>query len=76
MTITKTNKHKIFGIVIVLIIASFVLYSYGSDIPLINKIPIFADDQKHEYRPVFDEEGEIDYWTCAMHPSVRMKEPA
>jgi RND family efflux transporter MFP subunit len=75
MTITKTNKHKIFGIVIVLIIASFVLYSYGSDIPLINKIPIFADDQKHEYRPVFDEEGEIDYWTCAMHPSVRMKEP-
>jgi RND family efflux transporter MFP subunit len=75
MTITKANKHKIFGIVIVLIIASFVLYSYGSDIPLINKIPIFADDQKHEYRPVFDEEGEIDYWTCAMHPSVRMKEP-
>jgi len=75
MTITKANKHKIFGIVIVLIIASFVLYSYGSDIPLINKIPIFADDQKHEYRPVFDEEGEIDYWTCAMHPSVRLRDP-
>ncbi|MEE9239124.1 MAG: efflux RND transporter periplasmic adaptor subunit, partial [Thermodesulfobacteriota bacterium] len=75
MTITKTNKHKIFGIVIVLIIASFVLYRYGSDIPLINKIPIFADDQKHEYRPVFDEEGEIDYWTCAMHPSVRLRDP-
>jgi RND family efflux transporter MFP subunit len=72
---TKTNKHKIFGIVIVLIIASFVLYRYGSTIPLINKIPIFANDQKHEYRPVFDEEGEIDYWTCTMHPSVRMKEP-
>ncbi len=34
MTITKTNKHKIFGIVIVLIIASFVLYRYGSTIPL------------------------------------------
>ena len=75
MTITKANKHKIFGIVIVLIIASFVLYRYGSDIPLINKIPIFADDQKHEYRPVFDEEGEIDYWTCAMHPSVRLRDP-
>jgi RND family efflux transporter MFP subunit len=72
---TKTNKHKIFGIVLVLIIATFVLYTYGSNIPLINKIPIFAGDNEHEYRPVFDEQGEIDYWTCAMHPSVRLREP-
>ena len=75
MTMTKTNKHKIFGIVIVLIIASFVLYKYGSSIPLINKIPIFTDDHEHVYRPVLDEQGEIDYWTCAMHPSVRMRDP-
>ncbi len=72
---TKTNKHKTFGIFIVLIIVSFVLYKYGSSIPLINKIPIFTDDHEHIYRPVLDEQGEIDYWTCAMHPSVRMKEP-
>lgn len=75
MTMIKTNKHKIWGIVIVFIMASFVVYKYGSNIPLINKIPIFEDNHEHEYRPVFTEEGEIDYWTCAMHPSVRLKEP-
>jgi len=75
MTMIKTNKHKIWGIVIVLIMASFVVYKYGSNIPLINRIPIFEDNHEHEYRPVFTEEGEIDYWTCAMHPSVRLKEP-
>lgn len=71
----KTNKNKILVLVIVLIIASFVLYSFGSDIPLINKMPMFTDGHAHEYRPVFTEEGEIDYWTCAMHPSVRLMEP-
>ncbi len=75
MTRTNNKQYKILGIFIMFIIASFVLYRYGSDIPLINKIPIFADDQKHEYRPVFDEGGEIDYWTCAMHPSVRLRDP-
>lgn len=72
---TKTKKHKILGIVLVLIIATFILYTYGSNIPLINKIPIFAGENEHEYRPVFDEEGEVDYWTCAMHPSVRLRDP-
>ncbi len=71
----KKKQYKILGILIVLILVSLVLYKYGSNIPLINKIPIFADDHEHEYRPVFTEEGEIDYWTCAMHPSVRLKEP-
>ena len=49
----KTNKNKILVLVIVLIIASFVLYSFGSDIPLINKMPMFTDGHEHEYRPVF-----------------------
>lgn len=71
----KTNKNKILALVLILIITSFVLYRYGSEIPLINKIPVFADNHEHEYRPVLTEEGEIDYWTCAMHPSVRLKEP-
>ncbi len=71
----QTNKNKIIGIIVVLVIISFALYRYGSDIPLINKIPIFTDVHEHEYRPVFTEEGEIDYWTCAMHPSVRLEEP-
>lgn len=71
----NSNRNKIIGIIVVLVIISFVLYRYGADIPLINKMPIFTDVHDHEYRPVFTEEGEIDYWTCAMHPSVRMKEP-
>ena len=75
MSQTKNRLYKILGIFVVLVIGGFVLYTYGANIPLINKIPIFADNYEHEYRPVFTEEGEIDYWTCAMHPSVRLKEP-
>lgn len=71
----KSNMNKILVVVIVLIIVSLGLYKYGADIPLINKIPIFTDMHEHEYKPVLNEEGEIDYWTCVMHPSVRMKDP-
>ena len=71
----KSNINKILGIVTVLIIVSLGLYKYGSHIPLINKIPIFSDLNEHEYKPVLNEDGEIDYWTCVMHPSVRMKDP-
>jgi len=73
--IHKKKQYKVVGIVLVLIFVSLALYKYGSSIPLINKIPFFQDDHEHVYRPVFDEEGEIEYWTCAMHPSVRLKEP-
>jgi len=71
----KSNMDKFLAIVIVLIILSVGLYIYGSHIPLINKIPIFDDVNEHEYTPVLNEKGEIDYWTCVMHPSVRMKDP-
>ena len=49
------------------------LYFYGDGIPVLNRLQMF---QKHEhaYRPVFDESGDIDYWTCTMHPSVRLKD--
>lgn len=30
---------------------------------------------QHQLVPVTDESGEILYWTCTMHPSVRMQEP-
>ena len=30
---------------------------------------------EHVLQPVPNEEGEIEYWTCTMHPSVKMKEP-
>ena len=71
----KKKQYKILGIALVLIFASLALYKYGSSIPLINKIPFFENEQEHAYRPVFDEEGEIEYWTCAMHPSVQLKKP-
>ncbi len=73
----KTNKKMKTYIVVsaLFLIVALVLYNFGSSIPLINELPVFADDHKHLYRPVFDEEGEIEYWTCAMHPSVKLKEP-
>ncbi|MCH8319985.1 MAG: efflux RND transporter periplasmic adaptor subunit [Acidobacteria bacterium] len=30
---------------------------------------------EHQLVPVTGEDGEIEYWTCTMHPSVRMKDP-
>jgi hypothetical protein len=30
---------------------------------------------KHELVPVRDEQGNIKYWTCTMHPSVKSKDP-
>jgi len=72
-----TNEKKIltFGILALVLIAGIAIYKFGSDIPLVNKIPIFSGQHEHEYRPVLDEKGDVDYWTCAMHPSVRLKEP-
>jgi len=51
------------------------LYYFAANIPIINKITQNSQDPEHDYKPVFDEEGQIDYWTCAMHPSVRLEEP-
>jgi RND family efflux transporter MFP subunit len=30
---------------------------------------------EHDLQPVKNEEGEIEYWTCTMHPSVKMAGP-
>lgn len=64
------NKNKI----IILIIAGVLLaLIFGSHIPLLNQLPFYTHN--HEYRPVLDEKGKIQYWTCAMHPSVRLEKP-
>ncbi len=60
---------------ILLAVIAVSLYKYGHMIPGINEIPLFSGSHEHRYRPVLGEKGEIEYWTCAMHPSVRMKEP-
>jgi len=75
---TETGKKNIYrwaGILALLIIVVIGLYRFGPDIPLIKKLPIFSEPHEHSLRPVFDEEGDIEYWTCTMHPSVRMKDP-
>lgn len=60
---------------IILALIFFFAYKYGYKIPVLREIPFFSQGHKHQWRPVLTKEGEIDYWTCAMHPSVRMKEP-
>lgn len=74
----KEKRKKIFKIVSVLIVIVLVflgLYRYGYKIPVLKQIPFFATGHDHQYKPVFSEDGEIAYWTCTMHPSVKLKEP-
>lgn len=35
---------------------------------------VHPQDQ-HQWKPVKDQQGEILYWTCTMHPSVKSKDP-
>ncbi|HWP90651.1 MAG TPA: efflux RND transporter periplasmic adaptor subunit [Thermodesulfobacteriota bacterium] len=75
---TKEKRKTIFkaGLTLVLFVLIFLgLYSYGYKIPVINQIPFLSTKHEHQYRPVFSEEGEIEYWTCTMHPSVKLKDP-
>ena len=37
--------------------------------------PVDAPLHEHDRQPVKADGGEIEYWTCTMHPSVKMKEP-
>jgi membrane fusion protein, copper/silver efflux system len=71
------GKKGIKGVAILILIAAAFLgaYKYGYIIPGLKDIPFFSQGHKHQWRPVRTKDGEIDYWTCAMHPSVRMKEP-
>ncbi len=73
----KMNKSKtnLIITVAVLILVVFGLYVFGHRVPVIKNISYFKDQHDHQYMPVTDEKGDIEYWTCAMHPSVKMKEP-
>ncbi|NIP38030.1 MAG: efflux RND transporter periplasmic adaptor subunit, partial [Candidatus Dadabacteria bacterium] len=68
----QIKKKIIIGLVI---LAVLIIGLFGPKIPLINKISIFSDNHEHVYKPVLDQSGAVEYWTCAMHPSVRLKEP-
>lgn len=72
----KIKNKRTGRVITVLTVLFFILvgvYIYGSSIPLVRDLPFFEHD--HQYRPVLDEKGEVEYWTCAMHPSVKMKDP-
>ncbi len=71
----KRTGLNIIAALIVLTAVSLAIYRYGYRIPVLKEIPFFSQGHEHEWRPVLTAEGEIDYWTCAMHPSVKMKEP-
>ncbi|MFI5323217.1 MAG: efflux RND transporter periplasmic adaptor subunit [Thermodesulfobacteriota bacterium] len=71
------GKKGIKAVTVLILIAAifFAAYKYGYTIPGLKEIPFFSWGHRHQWRPVLTKDGEIDYWTCAMHPSVRMKEP-
>lgn len=66
------NNKAVVGLILIIITG---LALFGSKIPVVNKFPLFTQKHEHEYKPVMDEDGAIEYWTCAMHPSVRLDEP-
>lgn len=65
---------KTVSVLILIAVVAFSMYRFGYLIPGLKQIPFFSSGHRHEYRPVLGENGEIEYWTCAMHPSVKMKE--
>jgi len=71
----KRTGLNLITALIVLTAVSLAIYKYGHRIPVLKEMPFFSQGHEHEWRPVLTAEGEIDYWTCAMHPSVKMKEP-
>ncbi len=71
----KSYLYRLVAILVVLTIGFLVLYKFGYKIPILNQMPFFSTGHEHQYEPVLSEEGDINYWTCTMHPSVRLKDP-
>lgn len=71
----KRNSMTVFAALIILAVIAYGLYRYGHAVPGLREIPFFQKSHEHTLRPVLTAEGEIDYWTCPMHPSVKMKDP-
>lgn len=47
--------------------------SYGT--PGFEEISSFSQGSEHGLPPILIAQDEIKYWTCPMHPDVKMKEP-
>ncbi|NIP31855.1 MAG: hypothetical protein GTO02_20365 [Candidatus Dadabacteria bacterium] len=71
-----SNKHLKYIVTICLIIIfAILIHLFWQDLPLASKTTFNSNSHDHQYKPVFDKEGEIEYWTCEMHPSVRLEKP-
>lgn len=71
----KRTGITIIAVLILIAALTAAAVEYGYMIPGLRDIPFFSGGHEHKWRPVLAENGEIEYWTCSMHPSVRMKEP-
>jgi hypothetical protein len=83
--VKKKKRKKWVGILLLItllaVLGLFLYLDHGS-IPYLKSLEdLFTPgnqeqiQHEHELVPVKDEEGKIKYWTCTMHPSVRMADP-
>lgn len=75
MKMKKRSSVTLIAVLIALAVVAYGLYRYGHAVPGLRDIPFLQKTHEHTLKPVLTAEGEIDYWTCPMHPSVRMKDP-
>ncbi|MGQ0793081.1 MAG: efflux RND transporter periplasmic adaptor subunit [Deltaproteobacteria bacterium] len=68
------KRIKTLSILAALLLGLLALYKFGYKIPILSEIPFFAAGHRHQLKPVLNDAGDIDYWTCTMHPSVRLKQ--
>jgi len=71
----KRSSATLIAVLIALAAIGYGLYRYGHAVPGLREIPFFQKGHEHTLKPVLTAEGAIDYWTCPMHPSVKMKDP-
>lgn len=71
----KRNSITLVAVLIAIAVIAYGLYRYGHAVPGLRELPFFQKGHEHTLKPVLTAEGEIDYWTCPMHPSVKMKDP-
>lgn len=68
---SRMRKVLVLATVLVAVLAAFGAGWWARE----HRHPVDAPLHEHELEPVKDQEGEILYWTCTMHPSVRMAGP-
>lgn len=70
-SISRRRTILVAGLAVVAVLAAFGAGWWARD----SRHPAEAPLHEHELEPVKDDEGEILYWTCTMHPSVKMAVP-